>query len=419
MEFWGILQQKCQSLFDHRKLIRAMNKLTDITNSSIDEMRAKYRSQFIKSKEKEVEAAPRSMQRKNSIDMVMRNINDRLDSFYAKYIAKKHKDSKDKPYSLPNNVESLVVDCLQKHIKHPIDVIVTGTGARLFPDGKKFHGNFINGMREGKGVLVDKEGKMEYSGYWKNDKREGRGLYTDNKGTTYNGDFRNDVFNGRGVLKSREPRCEYDGDWINGKREGKGVMKFSNYDMYEGDWKDNRRNGHGSYIWSSGTIYEGGWKDDKPDGKGTLTFCTGDKYSGDFKNGKREGNGFIMYINGDSYDGQWKEDKLDGTGIYKYENEETGEHEEFDGSFKGGFRFENGSKYWPNGVLYVEPAVPSTTLVNFIRLSGQTAEEDENSKLRTLQYRTMDNLMDSVTLQTLASPNPGKQEEFRGRTSSM
>lgn len=44
--------------------------------------------------------------------------------------------------------------------------------------------------------------KVEYEGYWKNDKRDGSGTGVDTNGYVYKGDWRNDDFHGKGSFKT-------------------------------------------------------------------------------------------------------------------------------------------------------------------------------------------------------------------------
>lgn len=47
----------------------------------------------------------------------------------------------------------------------------------MLSDGTSYEGSMKNGIKEGKGVLFSKEGKILYDGWWKNDKFEGIGSF--------------------------------------------------------------------------------------------------------------------------------------------------------------------------------------------------------------------------------------------------
>ena len=58
---------------------------------------------------------------------------------------------------------------------------------------------------------------LKYNLNFKNDKREGKGIYYWNNGSRYEGDFKND------------------------NREGLGIYYYNNGDKYEGDRKNDRK----------------------------------------------------------------------------------------------------------------------------------------------------------------------------------
>ena len=67
-----------------------------------------------------------------------------------------------------------------------------------------------------------------YRGYWKNDKKHGRGVeeYYDSKNdirSIYDGLFENDKRHGYGTLKQLDPyNYKYEGYWDEGVKHGKG-----------------------------------------------------------------------------------------------------------------------------------------------------------------------------------------------------
>ena len=62
---------------------------------------------------------------------------------------------------------------------------------------------------------------------------------------------------------------EYTGEWRDNKKEGKGIYNWiAKGQIYEGEWRDDKRNGFGnlSIKQSDGLytkVYSGGWKNDK------------------------------------------------------------------------------------------------------------------------------------------------------------
>ena len=53
-----------------------------------------------------------------------------------------------------------------------------GKGTLICIDGRSYTGEYKNNMRDGKGVYITKEGRNEhkYDGYWRKNKRWGHGV---------------------------------------------------------------------------------------------------------------------------------------------------------------------------------------------------------------------------------------------------
>lgn len=100
-----------------------------------------------------------------------------------------------------------------------------GKGTLLYPQGDRYHGDFVDGGRNG------------------------RGMYTFPCGDVYDGEWKRDV------------------------REGRGVQLYANGDVYDGEWCDDIRSGEGSLVFSDGTSFVGQWIDDSY-GLGTFTEAT-------------------------------------------------------------------------------------------------------------------------------------------------
>ena len=60
----------------------------------------------------------------------------------------------------------------------------------------------------------------------------------------------------------------YEGDYKDDRRNGRGVFTFANGDKYEGDFRDDKRHGVGAYNWANGSIYVGEYRDDERSGQG-------------------------------------------------------------------------------------------------------------------------------------------------------
>ena len=125
----------------------------------------------------------------------------------------------------------------------------------------------INNIKTLKNVILNKE---LYYGEYNIEKnvKEGRGILVTRDGTKYYGYFRNNKKNIKGKL------LHYEGD------------------IYEGEWLDDKANGKGKYLHIDGTTYDGNWKNDKQDGYGLETWNDGSYYEGYYVNGKKEGKGY-------------------------------------------------------------------------------------------------------------------------------
>lgn len=83
-------------------------------------------------------------------------------------------------------------------------------GTQISSDGTKYVGEFIDGKRDGQGVLTYPDGR-QYSGGFKNNMFEGLGTFT-SEGKKFTGQFANDthapnqIFLGESVVSSRGPQ---------------------------------------------------------------------------------------------------------------------------------------------------------------------------------------------------------------------
>merc|ERR1719481_1163477 len=90
-------------------------------------------------------------------------------------------------------------------------------------------------------------------------------------GDRYEGDWIDGIRQGKGCYTSKSSGNKYDGEYNNDKKEGSGKYIWSNGDWYDGAWSGGLRHGQGVYVWkekneNSEEIeeigrYEGDWKD--------------------------------------------------------------------------------------------------------------------------------------------------------------
>ena len=157
------------------------------------------------------------------------------------------------------------------------------------------------------------ETSEQYIGDWKENKKDGYGIKIYSNKDKYEGYWNNDLRNGKGTywlcIGKNKYRKLYTGDWKNNKKEGHGIFFYKDGSCYDGLWKNNKRDGKGLMIYANEDIYEGNWKEDLKHGYGILEKKCGDKYYGFWNMGKKEGQGYYYYYNtGKIYLGEWHDD---------------------------------------------------------------------------------------------------------------
>eukprot|EP00948_MAST-09A_sp_MAST-9A-sp1_P003568 g3568.t1 len=190
-----------------------------------------------------------------------------------------------------------------------------GLGKFTWMDGGYYHGEYLavldkyshgvlfphpTGKRHGKGIRVWSNGNR-YEGDWVDDYMHGKGVYIFVEGGTYEGDFQYGKFHGYGKriygLKNGAPYVNPLGFII--KDRGK---KGEKHCVYEGGFRDGLRDGSGRFISADGRIYEGQWKQDQRCGNGTMHLVP-ELEKGDASNGYTGGRDGLYrpYF----YSGQW------------------------------------------------------------------------------------------------------------------
>lgn len=129
-------------------------------------------------------------------------------------------------------------------------------------------------VRSDEGEEFDENGALIYSGYWKNDKKEGNGMLYSGGHLKYDGDWKNDKPNGDGKIYNDDGVILMNGEWKNG------FLKLDN-----GLWKW-YEDGSLCDLYENGELkYKGEWKDGKPDGEGTFYRNGKELYKGKWRNG--------------------------------------------------------------------------------------------------------------------------------------
>lgn len=192
----------------------------------------------------------------------------------------------------------------------------------FFANGDKYHGGWVAGHMEGRGVFQHRNGDV-YEGEFLRGFRYGTGKITYRDGGYYDGEFRNTETSALSSNPTPLPRCD-------GLRHGTGIRRWVSGAKYEGQWIEDRMHGHGSLSTADGGKYEGGFYNGLRSGHGIeeignmlgheyicplgnkhfgIGFCV---YAGDFQQGLFHGFGEMKCILGQYYRGQWRRGKKHG-----------------------------------------------------------------------------------------------------------
>ena len=151
-----------------------------------------------------------------------------------------------------------------------------------FSNGSKYEGNKENGLRNGNGRFTYVTGAF-YEGEWKNNKKDGKG-----------------------VLMNGDGKTIYDGFWVNDKYHGKGILYNQNINFTNEEFNyEDFDNLNGRWL-----RFEGVFVEDEKCGKGLLCLINGERFYGNFENDLANGTGNYYKKNGHVVNGVWKNNKL-------------------------------------------------------------------------------------------------------------
>ena len=132
-----------------------------------------------------------------------------------------------------------------------------GEGTMTYSDGRKYTGDWVDGIQQGYGKMIYHNGV--YEGEWQNGKRNGKGTYTWSDGKKYEGTYVDDVRSGKGIFSG----------WVDLTNGYSGT--------YYGESKNDHFDGYGHFIFDNGDEFEGIYKEDVY-WTGTYTRKDGSRY---------------------------------------------------------------------------------------------------------------------------------------------
>ena len=171
----------------------------------------------------------------------------------------------------------------------------TGWGRESRRNGEYLEGKFVNGLVNGKGILVNNKGD-KYIGDFVDSRKHGKGELI-SISVKYEGEFNNNKMDGKGKIKFLMEGHEYEGEFFNNQINGCGTFKWNNGDVYEGEMMNGKMHGMGRYKYNNGLVYEGRYSNGAKDGHGKLIYPDGKTYEGDFINGIPQGQEFMISKN--------------------------------------------------------------------------------------------------------------------------
>jgi hypothetical protein len=181
-------------------------------------------------------------------------------------------------------------------------------GTRTWPNGASYEGELLNWEPHGYGAMRYADGGT-YIGDWLNGLKEGRGVVSWPWGDRYEGGLKNGELNGHGAVQYADGGT-YIGAWVSGKKEGRGVESWPNGNRYKGEFVNNLRHGYGTFMYDDGEVYTGSFQRDNKHGSGVLVMADGGRYTGTWSDSRKNGR-FLYEKGGTSKTEVWVEGTLE------------------------------------------------------------------------------------------------------------
>ncbi|UED82341.1 AAA family ATPase [Lysinibacillus sp. CD3-6] len=197
-----------------------------------------------------------------------------------------------------------------------------GNGIMYLKGKKVYQGEFIQNKKQGTGILY-KDGKVYYEGHFRNDLMDGYGIlyyeedviapfkdcreqYPHLNRPQFEGDFVHGMKKGKGIQYYPSGFLQYEGDFMWNHMQGAGKLYYvpeapTEMELqsgvtalhFEGYFFEDMKHGKGKVFSRQGVLEaEGHFKEDVMTGKGTLYYSNGQaSYNGDLVNGLKHGRG--------------------------------------------------------------------------------------------------------------------------------
>ena len=186
--------------------------------------------------------------------------------------------------------------------------------ALLHATGQTSTGRLEN-LKDGWNITIN------YVGEIKNGQPNGLGLaiYTNDFALRYAGNFLNGLYNGKGALLFKDGTF-LSGEWKNGKLNGKGAYLSKDGDLYVGYFVDGKKNGKGTFIFANKSLLTGEMKNDTYEGRCIYIPADGKTISDNiYSDGKKNGSGYQYEINSKTlYEGTWSNGEWVNSGTASY-----------------------------------------------------------------------------------------------------
>lgn len=228
---------------------------------------------------------------------------------------------------------------------------ITGYGSLYLKDGEIISGRWKDGKLVETNITVNTS-EGEYSGQIVNDKFDGYGTLIYSSGIKYEGEWKDSKWEGDGTLTTS--LFKYSGEWSNSLPDGIGLIQFADSTYFEGNWTDGKRDGYGDCLFVNNDYYSGEWSEDLPNGEGTYYYADGSEYYGTWESGLQHGQGYYKSSKIE-YEGDWEEGWANGKGRAEYINGDV-----YEGDFVENERYGQGVYFYANGNSYEGEFVDDT-----------------------------------------------------------